>query len=228
MPKLSVIIPVYNEADTIRKVLERVEKVAIDKEIVIIDDASSDGTREVLKGLEGRPGIRVFYHQQNRGKGAALRTGFKNARGDIVLIQDADLEYFPEEYPELVEPIEQGWAEVVYGSRFLGRKHRVLYFHHYMANRFLTFVSNVFTNLNLTDMETCYKVFRRDIIQSIEIRQDRFGFEPEITAKIARRKLRVFEIPISYNGRTYAEGKKINWKDALKALWCIFRYSMFG
>lgn len=228
MPKLSVVIPVYNERDTIQAVLKRVESVPVDKEIIIVDDGSTDGTQEVLKGLEKNPGIRVFYHQKNQGKGAALRTGFKNCSGDIVLVQDADLEYFPEEYPELIEPIEQGWAEVVYGSRFLGRKHRVLYFHHYLANRFLTFISNIFTNLNLTDMETCYKVFRRDVIQSIELKQDRFGFEPEITAKIARKKLRVFEIPVSYNGRTYAEGKKINWKDGLKALWCIFRYSLFS
>lgn len=228
MPRLSVVIPVYNERDTIQAVLARVHAVPVDKEIIIVDDASSDGTREVLKKLESSPGIRVFYHEKNLGKGAALRTGFKNCLGDIVIVQDADLEYFPEEYPELIEPIEQGWADVVYGSRFLGRKHRVLYFHHYLANRFLTFITNIFTNLNLTDMETCYKVFRRDVIQSMELKQDRFGFEPEVTVKIARRKLRVFEIPISYNGRTYLEGKKINWKDGLKALWCIFRYSLFG
>jgi len=228
VPKLSVVIPVFNERDTIQKVLERVQAVPVEKEIIIVDDASIDGTQEVLKGLEKNPGIRVFYHQENQGKGAALRTGFKNCQAGIVLVQDADLEYFPEEYPELIEPIENDWADVVYGSRFLGRKHRVLYFHHYLANRLLTFVSNIFTNLNLTDMETCYKVFRRDVIQAMELKQNRFGFEPEITAKIARKKLRVFEIPVSYNGRTYAEGKKIGAKDAIKALWCIFRYSLFS
>lgn len=228
MPKLSVVMPVYNERDTIQRVLERVKAVPVDKEIIIVDDGSTDGTQEVLKALEKHPEIRVFYHEKNQGKGAALRTGFKNCRGEIVIVQDADLEYFPEEYPELIEPIEQGWADVVYGSRFLGRKHRVLYFHHYLANRFLTFISNIFTNLNLTDMETCYKVFRKEVLQSIELKQNRFGFEPEITAKIARKKLRVFEVPVSYNGRTYAEGKKIKWKDGLKALWCIFRYSLFS
>jgi glycosyltransferase involved in cell wall biosynthesis len=220
-------MPVYNERETIMQVLEQVLAVPIDKELVIVDDCSTDGTQEILKKLTD-PRIRVFYHEKNQGKGAALRTGFRQCQGEIVIIQDADLEYFPEEYPELIEPIEKGWAEVVYGSRFLGKKHRVLYFHHYLANQFLTFVSNVFTNLNITDMETCYKVFRRDVIQAMELKQDRFGFEPEITARVARRKLRVFEIPISYNGRTYAQGKKIGWKDALKALWCIFRYSLFA
>lgn len=228
MSRLSVVMPVYNEHKTILDVIARVRSIPVDKELVIVDDFSTDGTRDLLKTLENQSGVRIFYHDRNQGKGAALRTGFKHCQADIVLVQDADLEYFPEEYPELIDPIEKGWADVVYGSRFLGKKHRVLYFHHYLANRFLTFVSNVFTNLNLTDMETCYKVFRRDVIQSMEIRQDRFGFEPEITAKIARRKLRVFEVPISYNGRTYVEGKKIGWKDAIKALWCIFRYSLFS
>lgn len=228
MPRLSVVMPVYNERKTIRDVIAKVRLVPVDKELIIVDDCSTDGTRDFLKQLEKEAGVKVFYHDQNQGKGAALRTGFKHCAGEIVIVQDADLEYFPEEYPELIEPIEKGWADVVYGSRFLGRKHRVLYFHHYVANRFLTFVSNVFTNLNLSDMETCYKVFRREVIQSIEIKQDRFGFEPEITAKIARRRLRVFEVPVSYNGRTYLEGKKINWRDGLTALWCIFRYSLFG
>jgi len=227
MPKLSVVIPVYNEKDYIQQVVERVKKVPIDKEIIIVDDASTDGTREVLVKLEQEDGIKVFYHQHNQGKGAALRTGFKHCQGEIVIIQDADLEYFPEEYPELIEPIEQGWAEVVYGSRFLGKKHRVLFYHHYLANRLLTFLSNLFTNLNLTDMEVCYKVFRREVIQSLPLKQNRFGFEPEITAKVARRGYRVFEVPVSYNGRSYQEGKKINWKDGLWALWCIFRYAFF-
>jgi len=227
MPKLSVVIPVYNEKDYIQQVVERVKKVPIDKEIIIVDDASTDGTREVLAELEQEDGIKVFYHQRNQGKGAALRTGFKHCQGEIVIIQDADLEYFPEEYPELIEPIEQGWAEVVYGSRFLGKKHRVLFYHHYLANRLLTFLSNLFTNLNLTDMEVCYKVFRREVIQSLPLKQNRFGFEPEITAKVARRGYRVFEVPVSYNGRSYQEGKKINWKDGLWALWCIFRYAFF-
>ena len=227
MPKLSVVIPVYNEKDYIQQVVERVKKVPIDKEIIIVDDASTDGTREVLVKLEQEDGIKVFYHQHNQGKGAALRTGFKHCQGEIVIIQDADLEYFPEEYPELIEPIEQGWAEVVYGSRFLGKRHRVLFYHHYLANRLLTFLSNLFTNLNLTDMEVCYKVFRREVIQSLPLKQNRFGFEPEITAKVARRGYRVFEVPVSYNGRSYQEGKKINWKDGLWALWCIFRYAFF-
>jgi len=223
-----VVISVYNERDTILKVLEKVQAVPIEKEIIIVDDGSADGTQEVLKKLEGEPGLRVLYQEINQGKGKALREGFKHCAGEIVLIQDADLEYFPEEYPELIEPIEKGWAEVVYGSRFLGRKHRVLYFHHYLANRLLTFVCNLFTNLNLTDMETCYKVFKREALNSIELKQNRFGFEPEITVKMAKKKLRVFEVPISYNGRTYLEGKKINWKDAFTTLWCIFRYSIFG
>ena len=227
MVKLSVVIPVYNERDTILKVVEKVRAVPIDKEIIIVDDGSTDGTQEVLRSLEGEAGLRVFYHKKNQGKGKALRTGFEVCQGEIVLIQDADLEYFPEEYPELIEPIEKGWADVVYGSRFLGKKHRVLYFHHYLANRFLTFISNLFTNLNLTDMETCYKVFKREVIQAINLKQDRFGFEPEVTVKMAKKRVRVFEVPVSYNGRTYLEGKKIRWKDGLVTLWCLFRYSLF-
>lgn len=224
MPRLSVVIPVFNERATIKEIVGRVRAVPIDKEIILVDDGSNDGTRELLRELEGE-GVRVILHDRNRGKGAALRTGFQACIGEIVIVQDADLEYFPEEYPELIEPIVNGWAEVVYGSRFLGRRHRVLLYHHYLANKFLTFLSNLFTNLNLSDMETCYKVFRREVIQGIPLKQDRFGFEPEITAKVARRRLRVFEVAISYNGRTYEEGKKIGFKDGIKALWCIFRYA---
>ncbi len=226
MPLLSVVMPVYNEKDTLREIVDQVLAVPVDKEIILIDDASTDGTREILKELSA-DNVRVIFHDQNRGKGAALRTGFSECRGDIVIIQDADLEYFPEEYPQLIEPIEKDWAEVVYGSRFLGERHRVLLFHHYLANKLLTFLSNLITNLNLTDMETCYKVFRRDVIQALPLKQDRFGFEPEVTAKIARRRYRVFEVGISYNGRTYEEGKKIGVKDAFQALWCIFRYAFF-
>jgi glycosyltransferase involved in cell wall biosynthesis len=226
MPKLSVVIPVYNEADTLEQVLERVRKVPVDKEIVLVDDGSTDASRDILKRMETREGIKVVFHEENQGKGAAIRTGFRHCEGDIVIIQDADLEYFPEEYPSLLEPIENGWADVVYGSRFLGHPHRVLFFHHYLANRFLTFLSNLFTNLNLTDMETCYKVFRREIIQKIELKSNRFGFEPEVTAKMAKLKPRVFEVSISYNGRTYEQGKKINWKDGILAVWYIIRYSL--
>jgi len=227
MAKLSVVIPVYNEMQTLDEVLRQVRTVPVEKEIILVDDGSTDGTREFLKGKEREFNLRVICHEQNRGKGAALRTGFQHCTGEIVIVQDADLEYFPQEYPELIEPIVNNWADVVYGSRFLGRKHRVLFFHHYLANRLLTFLVNLVTNLNLTDMETCYKVFRREIIQAIPLKQDRFGFEPEVTIKMARYKPRprVFEVAVSYNGRTYAEGKKINWKDGLQALWCIFRYA---
>ncbi len=219
-------MPVYNERDTIEKIVERVLAVPVDKELLIVDDFSTDGTREKLSGLEGREGVSVLLHDKNMGKGAALRTGFAACTGDIVLVQDADLEYFPEEYPELIEPIVSDWAEVVYGSRFLGRRHRVLLYHHFLANKLLTVLSNLFTNLNLSDMETCYKVFKREVIQGIPLNQDRFGFEPEVTAKVARRRHRVFEVAISYNGRTYEEGKKIGVKDALVAVWCIFRYAL--
>jgi glycosyltransferase involved in cell wall biosynthesis len=218
-------MPVYNEVKTLRVIVDRVLAVPIDKELIIVDDGSTDGTRELLRQIGAEPGVRVILHERNQGKGAALRTGFAAAVGRIVLVQDADLEYFPEEYPELIEPIQQDWADVVYGSRFLGRRHRVLLYHHYLANKSLTFLSNLFTNLNLSDMETCYKVFRREVIQAIPLRQDRFGFEPEITAKVARRRLRVFEVAISYNGRTYDEGKKIGVKDGFQALWCIIRYA---
>jgi glycosyltransferase involved in cell wall biosynthesis len=226
-PRLSVVIPVYNEKSTLLELVKRVESVAIDKEIVLVDDCSTDGTRELLAGLEGTPGVRVLYHDRNRGKGAALRRGFAEARGDIVLVQDADLEYDPAEYPKLVAPILDGRADVVYGSRFVGSEaHRVLYFWHSVGNRALTMISNMFTNLNLTDMETCYKVFRREVLASFEIEEDRFGFEPEVTAKVARGRWRVYEVGISYSGRTYEEGKKIGWRDGVRAVLCILKYNL--
>jgi len=229
--KLSVVIPVYNEIDTIDEILKQVKEidVGMDKEIVLIDDCSTDGTRERLREIEQEEAendVKVFYHEKNQGKGAALRTGFQNVTGDITLIQDADLEYNPKEYPKLLEPILEGRADVVYGSRFLGGPHRVLFFWHYMANRFLTFLSNMFTNLNLTDMETCYKVFKTSLLKEIPLKCDRFGFEPEITAKIAKRKYRIYETPISYSGRDYSEGKKINWKDGVAALYYIIRFQI--
>jgi glycosyltransferase involved in cell wall biosynthesis len=200
-----------------------------DKEIIVVDDCSTDGTRELLRGEVGQLVEQVLYHERNQGKGAALRTGIAAATGGIVLIQDADLEYDPAEYPRLVQPILDGKADVVFGSRFMGgQPHRVLYFWHRVGNGILTTMSNIFTNLNLTDMETCYKVFRRELIQSIEIKEDRFGFEPEITAKVARKKCRVYEVGISYYGRTYEQGKKINWKDGLRAVFCIVKYNLFS
>lgn len=227
--RISVVIPVYNERPTIEEILRRVAAVDLDKEIIVVDDFSTDGTRQWLAGESSRLGIRLIIHEKNKGKGAALRSGFQAATGDIVIVQDADLEYDPQEYPRLIEPIASGRADVVYGSRFLGSgPHRVLYFWHYVGNRVLTLFSNMFTNLNLTDMETGYKVFRRDLIQSIKLCEDRFGFEPEITAKIARKKAHVYEVGISYSGREYSEGKKITWRDGLWAFWCIVRYSLFG
>jgi glycosyltransferase involved in cell wall biosynthesis len=232
---LSVVMPAYNERSTIEEAVDRVRAVPIRKEIIIVDDGSSDGTRRVLEGLAAAQRddpfnrVHVLFHESNHGKGRALRTGFAAAQGDVILIQDADLEYDPAEYPRLLEPIVQGRADVVFGSRFLGdRAHRVLYFWHYVGNRFLTALSNCFTNLNLSDIETCYKVFRRDVIRRIlpTLRQDRFGFEVEITAKVARDKQRIYETPISYAGRTYEEGKKIGWRDGLQAMWCIVRYWM--
>lgn len=225
--KLSVVIPVYNEEETIEQIVRAVQAVALEKEIILVDDCSTDGTRPVLRELGQEPGIRALYHEFNQGKGAALRTGFAAATGDLVIIQDADMEYDPQEYAKLIKPITDGKADVVFGSRFAGgESHRVLYFWHSLGNRFLTLLSNAFTNLNLTDMETCYKVFRREIIQSIRVEEERFGFEPEITAKVARMRCRIFEVGISYSGRTYEEGKKIGWKDGVRAIWCILKYNL--
>lgn len=227
--KLSVIIPVYNEAKTIEEILRRVQAVelGLEKEIIVVDDGSTDGTRAILEGFTS-PSIRVIFHTKNQGKGAALQTGFAAATGDILLVQDADLEYDPREYPKLLEPILDGRADVVYGSRFLGGPHRVLLFWHYLGNRILTTFSNMVSNLNLTDMETCYKVFRKDVFQRLKLKSKRFGFEPEITVKLAKLKCRVYEVPISYSGRDYAEGKKITWKDGLAAIFHILRYRFFN
>lgn len=222
--KLSVVIPVYNERRTIEEIIRRVEGVAIEKEIIVVDDCSTDGTRDVLKKLEDRNEIKVIYQPRNQGKGAALREGFKHATGDIIVVQDADLEYDPREYPQLIAPIVEGKADVVYGSRFLSGPHRVLFFWHYVGNKILTTLSNMLTDLNLSDMETCYKAFRADVIKRIKLRENRFGFEPEVTAKIARMGCRVYEVPISYHGRDYSQGKKINWKDGVAAICCILKY----
>jgi glycosyltransferase involved in cell wall biosynthesis len=243
---VSVVIPVYNERAYIEEVLLRVQSVRLEKEVLVIDDGSTDGTRELLREFEkaqadgqsqipvqnGRgllplENIRFIFQDRNRGKGAALRRGFELAGGDVVLVQDADLEYDPRDYQKLLEPIFDGRADVVYGSRFLGGPQRVHYFWHYAGNKFLTLLSDMLTNLKLTDMETCYKVLRREVVESLHLRSDRFGFEPECTAKIARGNWRVYEVPISYAGRTYAEGKKITWRDGLTTLWCILRYNLF-
>jgi glycosyltransferase involved in cell wall biosynthesis len=224
--KLSVVIPVYNEAGTIREILDKVEAVACDKEIIVVDDGSTDGTREILRGLGGR-GLRILFHETNCGKGAALRTGFAETTGDVVLVQDADLEYDPMEYPRLLKPILEGKADVVYGSRFGGETHRVLFFWHYAGNRFLTMLSNMFTNLNLSDMETCYKVIRAEQLKKLRMKSNRFGFEPEFTAKVARLGCRIYEVPVSYHGRGYESGKKITWKDGFTAIGCIVWYRFF-
>lgn len=227
--KLSVVIPCYNEQATIQAIIEAVRESSYNnKEIIVVDDCSTDGTREIL-GDEISPLVdKILYHDVNQGKGAALRTGIQAATGDIVIIQDADLEYDPGQFSNIIKPILQGKADVVYGSRFLGgAPHRVLYFWHRVGNGFLTLISNMFTNLNLTDMETCYKAFRREIIQGIRIEENRFGFEPEITAKIAKTGCRIYEVGIAYYGRTYAEGKKIGWKDGFWALYCIIKYNLF-
>jgi glycosyltransferase involved in cell wall biosynthesis len=223
--RLSIVIPVFNEEHTIRELIKRVETLDLDKEIILVNDCSTDGSRKILEEYQ-RPPFRVVHHDINRGKGAALRTGFALATGDIVVVQDADLEYHPREIPKLLEPIIEGEADVVFGSRFIGGgPHRVHYFWHYVGNTSLTLLSNMFTNLNLTDMETCYKAFRREILQKITIEEDRFGFEPEITAKVAKLGCRIYEVPISYYGRSYAEGKKITWRDGVSALRCIIKYS---
>lgn len=242
-PKVSVVIPVYNEKPTIDEILRRVLDTDVRKEVIIVDDCSTDGTRQILESMAARQAhgeasapaqdggdtialgdLRFFFQTPNQGKGAALRRGFGQATGEIVLVQDADLEYDPRDYAVLLGPIIDGRADVVYGSRFLSGPQRVHYFWHYVANRMLTLLSDIFTNLKLTDMETCYKVFRREVLAGIELKSDRFGFEPEITAKIAKRNWRIYEVPISYAGRTYEEGKKITWKDGVQALWCIIRY----
>jgi glycosyltransferase involved in cell wall biosynthesis len=226
--KLSVVMPIYNEAATLSTVVERVVSVPLELELICVDDGSHDGSREILSRLQERDTqLRVFMQPKNMGKGAALRRGIQEATGDFILIQDADLEYDPSDYPLLLEPLIQGKADVVYGSRFMGgAPHRVLYFWHSVANRVLTLLSNCLTNINLTDMETCYKVFRREVLQSIPIEEDRFGFEPEITVKVAKRRLRIYEVGISYWGRTYEEGKKIGWRDGIRALWCLLKYSI--
>lgn len=229
--KISIIIPVYNEKNTILDILEKVNQAdiqGIQKEIIIINDGSTDSTKDILQNIHGE-NIKIFHHQKNQGKGAAVQTAFKEVTGDIIIIQDADLEYNPADYSDLIKPILSGHADIVYGSRFIGGKpHRVLYFWHYMGNKMVTLFCNMFSNLNLTDMETCYKAFRKEVIKQINLKEKRFGFEPEFTIKAARKKFRFYEIGISYAGRTYKEGKKIKAKDGLCAIWCIIKYGLFG
>ncbi len=223
--KLSIVIPVYNERELLLKIIAKVEDVIKEeKEIILVDDCSTDGTRDILKELERENKYKIFYHDVNMGKGAALRTGFEHTSGEIVMIQDSDLEYDPAEYTVLISPILKDKADVVYGSRFLSGPHRVLFFWHYVGNKLLTTFSNMMTNLNLSDMETCYKVFRREVLNKVKIKSNRFGFEPEFTAKIAKNHFRIYEVPISYHGRDYSEGKKITWKDGFVAIWCIIKY----
>lgn len=223
---ISVVMPVYNEAKTIKEIIRRVQAVDLEKEIIIVDDDSTDGTKDILNELKGTKGLTVFFHQSNQGKGAALRTAFQHVKGDIVIIQDADLEYDPQEYGKLIKPIIEGKADAVFGSRFLGGPHRVLFFWHYVGNKIFTLLSNMLTNLNLTDMETCYKVFKTSLLKRFSIESNRFGVEPEITAKLAKLKCRIYEVDISYSGRDYTEGKKINWKDGMAALYWILKYNL--
>jgi len=229
--KVTIVVPVYNEVSTILRIIDSIQASPVwdylENEIIVVDDSSTDGTREKLMGIENTNLVKVLYHEINQGKGAALRTGFDNSTGDVVLIQDADLEYDPQEYHSLLDPILKGKADVVYGSRFLGiGPHRVLFFWHYVGNKWLTTFSNVFTNINLTDMETCYKVFKKEVIESLKIKENRFGVEPEITAKVARGGWRIYEVGISYHGRDYSQGKKIGWKDGLRAFYVILKYGL--